>query len=176
MNKAQRNLVAFRIVLYMLLLVIPSYLVVASTGLWLVITIWVLGLIAFVTLNYWPGYLAMLATLAGGVASNTPLILFAPAFCLVFMFVIGTSSIARYWQVAAQLTPGTIENVTQFYSPSIRRFTRVFVFATSIGFVLSFAYAILPIIVPTPTDATTLAVYVAVALIALAIILRLGSS
>jgi hypothetical protein len=155
---------------------IPSYLVVASIGLWLVIAIWGLGLIAVVSLNYWPGYIAMLATLVGGAVSNSPLILFAPAFCLVFMFVIGTSSIARHWGVVTYLISGTSENISQLYSSCIRRFAKVFLFVTVVGLAFSLSYAVLPTLAPTPADPTTLAVYVGIALIAIAIILRLASN
>lgn len=176
MNTKQRNLVALRILLYVLFLVAPSYSVVASTGLWLLITIWGLGFIAVVSLNYWPGYMAMMATLVGGAISNSPLIFFAPAFCMVFMFVIGTSSIRKQWEVATQLIPGTTENVTHFYSLGFQRFAKKFFAVTSILLAFAFAYAVLPTLVPTPSDATVLALYVVLTLVALAIVLRLASS
>jgi hypothetical protein len=169
-----RDLIALRLFLY-ICLVIPSYFVVASIGTWLVITIWALGLVAAVSLSYWPGYIALLALLAGGAAGNCPLIIFAPAFCLALMFVAGTSALARHWEVVRQLTPGTIENVSNLYSPAIRRFIKAFVAVTSLGLILSLAYSILPALVPTPTEPTTLAVYVAISLTGLAIILRLAS-
>jgi hypothetical protein len=141
-----------------------------------VITIWGLGLIAIVSLNFWPAYIAMMAALVGGTISNLPLIVFAPAFCLVFMFAIGTSSLRRHWEVTTQLIPGTMENVTQFYSQCFQRFTKKLLAVTSIVFTISFAYAVLPTLVPTPTDATTLALYVVLTLVALTIALRLASS
>lgn len=176
MNKNKRDLIVLRILFYIFLLAIPSYFVVASIGTWLVITIWALGLVAVVTLSYWPGYIAMLALLAGGAASNSPLILFAPVFCLMLMFVIATSALSRHWEVATQLIPGTRQNVTYLYSTAMLRFIRVFLAVTSIVFVLSFAYSTLPTLLPTPTDPTTLAVYVAIALAAFTIVLRLARS
>jgi hypothetical protein len=174
LNSNKLRLFELRILLYVLF-AIPSYFVAASVGTWLVITIWALGLVAVLSMNYWPGYLAMLALLAGGAASNCSLILFAPAFCLALMFVTGTSALARHWEVAQQLILGTMENATELFSPAIRRFIRTFAAVTSIGLALSFAYSILPALVPTPTEPTTLAIYVAIALTALAIILRLAS-
>jgi len=175
LNTNKRNLIALRILLYILFLVVPSYFVVLSIGSWLLITIWGLGLFAVLSLNYWPGYIAMLATLVGGVASNSPPIFFAPAFCLVFMFVIGTSSIKRQWEIANQLIPGRTENVTHLYPLAFQRFTKRFFAVTSMIFAFSFAYAILPNLVPTPSGATILAVYVVLTLVAIAIILRLAT-
>jgi hypothetical protein len=174
MNSNRRRLIQLRILLYVFFM-IPSYFVVAPIGTWLVITIWALGLAALVSMSYWPGYLGLLGLLTGGVASNSPLTLFAPAFCLALMFVTGTTTLSRYWVVAQQLIPGTTQNVTDQFSQALRCFIRTFVAVTSLGLLLSFAYSIFPILVPTPTEPTTLAIYVAVALTALAIILRLAS-
>ena len=118
----------------------------------------------------------MLALLAAGTASNSPLILFAPVFCLMLMFVIATYALAKHWEVANELIPGTRENATYLYSATLRRFIRVFLGVTSIVFVLSFAYSVLPILLPTPTEPTTLAIYVAIVLIAFTIVLRLARS
>jgi hypothetical protein len=174
LNSNKLRLIELRILLYVSF-VIPTYFVTASVGTWLVITIWALGLVAVVSMSYWPGFLAMLALLAGGAASNCSLILFAPAFCFAVMFVTGTPALSRHWEVAQQLIPGTRQNATDLFSPAIRRFVRAFVAVTSIGLVLSFAYSLLPALLPTPTEPTTLAIYVAIALTAFAIILRLAS-
>jgi hypothetical protein len=176
LNDQKRNLIVFRILLYIFFLMIPSYIAVASSAPVALIAIWVLGLIAVGSLSYWPGYIAMLVMLAAEAATNAPLFVFAPCFCLMLMFVIGTSSVARYWGVATQLISGTTQNITGLYSPCVRRFQRVFLAVTSIGLALSFAYAIFPTVVPTSTDPSTLAVYVAIALIGMAIILQAGSS
>ena len=166
----------YRLLVYLLLLVVPSYVAISRAGILVLALVWVLGIITTISFSYWPGYFALLIMLAAATAADTPLILFAPCFCLMSMFIFGSTSPGRYWDVATRLISGASENTTQLYTSCVRKFFRVFLIVTLISVLVSEGYAILPYILPTSTDPTSLAVYVVVTIVGLAIIMHAGSA
>jgi hypothetical protein len=134
------------------------------------------ALLATFTLKYQLGYLTFLGVMLSDLVSGTPLIFFTSHLAIALIFAEGTSSLGKFASITGGISQGQAENVTLNLQTSFRRFRRTLI-GVAIGlFILSAVYGILPDLMPTTTELSSLAIYATIGLMAIALtVLYLGS-
>ena len=127
------------------------------------------GLILVLSLNYAAGLVVFLAVLTMDLLYNPPVVIFSTHIAITLMFTEGVSSLRPYRLVATNTRHGPNETVTSNLISCVDRFRRTLILVAISLVALSFAYALLPDVLPIVSDVTTLALYVTISLVAIAI-------
>lgn len=127
------------------------------------------GLVLVLTLNYAAGIVAFLAVLMADLLYNPPLVIFSTHLAVTLVFTEGVCSLRPYRLVATNTSEGPSETVTSNLISCLHRFRRTLILIAISLVALSFAYALLPEVLPIVSDGTTLALYVTISLVAIAI-------
>lgn len=127
------------------------------------------GLILVLSLNYAAGIVAFLAALTMDLLYNPPVVIFSTHIAITLVFIEGVSSLRPYRLVTTNTRDGPNETVTSNLTSSLIRFRRTLILVGISLVALSFAYALLPNVLPIVSDVTTLALYVTISLVAIAI-------
>jgi hypothetical protein len=129
----------------------------------------VAALILLLTLNYAAGLVTFIAILGTDFLLNPPLVIFSTHLAITLVFTEGVCSLHPYRLVAGNVITGSNESVTSNLMSTLARFRRTLVLVAVSLVMLSFAYGLLPDILPAVSDVTTLALYVTISLVAIGI-------
>lgn len=127
------------------------------------------GLVAVISLSHVFGYVSFLAVFFAELLYNLPLLFFTTHLAVALVFSEGVSALNLYQSVSSKIRHGANENATTNLRASLRLFESRFLLVGLCLVAVSLTYGVLPDILPFTSGLASLAVYVTISIIAIAL-------